>query len=72
MPVEDIIKGMRPKETSMPINYLINSKQDIGQRTMINWAKKDRLPTRGIHIRGECRRERMTKNYFTTILRLII
>lgn len=62
MPVEDIIKGMRPKETPMSINYLINSKQDIGQRTMINWAKKDRLPTRGIHTRGGRRRERITKN----------
>lgn len=69
VPAEDIIKGIKAKETPMSINsfwlnYIMNSKnkKDIGQRTMINWAKKDRMPTRGIHTRGGRRRERITKN----------
>jgi hypothetical protein len=60
MKAEEIIRGMRSKDTPVTNKYFIKPK-DIGHSTMINWAKKDRLPSRGIHTRGGRRRERIAK-----------
>ena len=60
MHADDIIRGMRGKETPMSSKYFVKPK-DVGHSTMINWAKKDRLPTRGIHTRGGRRHEQRAK-----------
>jgi hypothetical protein len=51
---------------SLNLNIVfIGPPNEIGQRTMINWSKKDRVPTRGIHTRGGGRRKEKlnTKKY---------
>uniref|UniRef100_A0A7S3K7F0 Uncharacterized protein n=1 Tax=Euplotes crassus TaxID=5936 RepID=A0A7S3K7F0_EUPCR len=48
LPLEEFMSNYKTKRI----------KQDVGQKTMINWAKnKDRLPTRGINTRGCGRRK---------------